>query len=178
VLADLEELDIWLSGHVQHGMASSVEQLAQACRTIAQRLVDPKPPGLRDGSIPFRRGSSPCRDSRPHAAIRELGQVHLISQAYRRARSFPNCWRRIQGRQRAGRSHERRCSAIPTVCASTQNGGSSPCSPRHNPTVFAASTPGYGGRAEERECLSAGCSLTSCQSPPARQWRVLRWGPY
>jgi hypothetical protein len=46
VLAGLDDLDTWLSDQVQHGMASFVAQAAQACRTIAQRLVDAKASGL------------------------------------------------------------------------------------------------------------------------------------
>jgi SWIM zinc finger len=90
VLAGLEELDIWLSDQVQHGMASFVAQTAQACRTIAQRLVDAKASALagRLDSLPARLFTLPG-PSRPSAAIRELAQVHLISQAYRRAPELP-----------------------------------------------------------------------------------------
>lgn len=86
VLAGLEDLDTWLSDQVQHGMANFVAQAAQACRTIAQRLVDAKASGLagRLDSLPTRLFTLPG-PARPSAAIRELGQVYLISQAYRRA---------------------------------------------------------------------------------------------
>src|SRR5438067_455795 len=46
VLAGLEDLDTWMSDQVQHGVANFVAQTAQACRTIAQRLVDGKASGL------------------------------------------------------------------------------------------------------------------------------------
>jgi hypothetical protein len=90
VLAGLEDLDTWLSDQVQHGMASFVAQTAQACRTIAQRLVDAKASGLagRLDALPTRLFTLPG-PARPSAAIRELGQVHLISQAYRRASELP-----------------------------------------------------------------------------------------
>jgi len=90
VLAGLEDLDTWLSDQVQHGMANFVAQAAQACRTIAQRLVDAKAPGLagRLDALPTRLFTLPG-PARPPAAIRELGQVHLISQAYRRASELP-----------------------------------------------------------------------------------------
>jgi hypothetical protein len=86
VLAGLEDLDTWLLDQVQHGMANFVAQAAQSCRTIAQRLVDAKAPGLagRLDALPTRLFTLPG-PVRPTAAIRELGQVHLISQAYRRA---------------------------------------------------------------------------------------------
>jgi hypothetical protein len=90
VLAGLEDLDTWLSDQVQHGMATFVAQTAQACRTIAQRLVDAKASGLagRLDALPTRLFTLPG-PARPTAAIRELGQVHLISQAYRRTSELP-----------------------------------------------------------------------------------------
>jgi hypothetical protein len=71
-------------------MANFVAQTAQACRTIAQRLVDAKAPGLagRLDALPTRLFTLPG-PARPSAAIRELGQVHLISQAYRRTSELP-----------------------------------------------------------------------------------------
>jgi SWIM zinc finger len=90
VLAGLEDLDTWLSDQVQHGMANFIAQTAQVCRTIAQRLVDAKAPGLagRLDALPTRLFTLPG-PVRPSAAIRELGQLHLISQAYRRASEIP-----------------------------------------------------------------------------------------
>jgi hypothetical protein len=90
VLAGLEDLDTWLSDQAQRGMANFVAQTAQACRTIAQRLVDAKASGLagRLEALPTKLFTSPG-PARPVAAIRELGQVHLISQAYRRATELP-----------------------------------------------------------------------------------------
>lgn len=91
VLAGLEELDLWLSDQVQQGMASFVSQAAQACRTIAQRLVDAKASRLagRLDSLPTRLFTLPG-PVRPSAAIRELGQINLISQAYRRVDELPD----------------------------------------------------------------------------------------
>jgi hypothetical protein len=90
VLAGLEDLDTWMSDQVQHGMANFVAQTAQACRTIAQRLVDAKASGLagRLYALPTRLFTLPG-PARSSAAIRELGQVHLISQAYRRTSELP-----------------------------------------------------------------------------------------
>ena len=90
VLAGLEDLDTWLSDQIQRGMATFVAQAPQACRTIAQRLVDAKAPGLagRLDALPTRLFTLPG-PVRPSAAIRELGQVHLISQAYRHAADLP-----------------------------------------------------------------------------------------
>jgi len=75
---------------VQRGVANFVAQAARACRTIAQRLVDAKASGLagRLDALPSRLFTLPG-PARPSAALRELGQVHLISQAYRRASQLP-----------------------------------------------------------------------------------------
>lgn len=90
VLAGLDDLDTWLADQVQHGMANFVAQAAQVCRTIAQRLVDAKASGLagRLDALPTRLFTLPG-PARPTAAIRELGQVHLISRAYRRLAELP-----------------------------------------------------------------------------------------
>jgi len=90
VLAGLEDLDTWLSDQVQQGMANFVAQAAPACRTIAQRLVDAKASGLagRLDALPTRLFTLPG-PARPSTAIRELGQIHLISQAYRRVSELP-----------------------------------------------------------------------------------------
>jgi hypothetical protein len=60
-------------------MANFIAQTAQVCRTIAQRLVDAKAPGLagRLDALPTRLFTLPG-PARPSAAIRELGQVHLL----------------------------------------------------------------------------------------------------
>ncbi|HLJ86167.1 MAG TPA: SWIM zinc finger family protein [Candidatus Angelobacter sp.] len=90
VLAGLADLDVWLSDQIQEGMANFVVQAGQACRTIAQRLVDAKALGLaaRLDALPARLFTLPG-SIRPVAAIRELGQIYLISQAYRRASNLP-----------------------------------------------------------------------------------------
>lgn len=86
VLAGLEQLDTWLSDQIERGMVSFLLQCTQACRTIAQRLVDAKAPGLasRLDALPTLLFTMP-EPQRPYAAVRELGQIHLISKAYRRA---------------------------------------------------------------------------------------------
>src|SRR5215467_5239151 len=90
VIAGLDELDVWLADQMTHGVANFVAQAPQACRTIAQRLVDAKAPGLagRLDAVPTRLFTLPGL-ARPSAALRELGQVHLISQAYRRRSELP-----------------------------------------------------------------------------------------
>jgi hypothetical protein len=85
VLAGLDELDVWLSDQIGRGLAGFAAQSAQACRLIAQRLVDAKASGLatRLENLPARLFSLP-EAIRPMAAIQELGQVHLLAAAYRR----------------------------------------------------------------------------------------------
>src|SRR5262249_43584554 len=102
VLAGLEDLDTWLSDQVQHGIANFVAQAAQSCRTISQRLVDAKAPGLagRLDALPTRLFTLPD-PARPSAAIPDLGQVHLTRQAYRPPFELPNIYQR-RARQAVG----------------------------------------------------------------------------
>jgi hypothetical protein len=90
ILAGLDELDVWLSDQVERGMAAFVGQSAQACKVIAQRLVDAKASGLaaRLEAVPARLFSLP-EAVRPVAAVEELGQVYLIAEAYRRQEALP-----------------------------------------------------------------------------------------
>lgn len=81
----LDELDLWLEDQVGRGMAAFVAQSSAACRVIAQRLIDAKAPGLasRLESLSARLFSLP-EPTRPYAALEELGQLHLLAEAYRR----------------------------------------------------------------------------------------------
>jgi hypothetical protein len=90
VLAGLDELDVWLSDQVDRGLAGFPAQCSQACRLIAQRLVDAKASGLatRLESLPSRLFSLP-ESVRPAAAMEELGLVYLLSAAYRRQETLP-----------------------------------------------------------------------------------------
>jgi hypothetical protein len=85
IRAGLDELDLWLEDQVQRGTAAFVAQSSAACRAIAQRLVDAKAPGLagRLDRLSARLFSMP-EASRPLAALEELGQLHLLADAYRR----------------------------------------------------------------------------------------------
>ena len=48
IRAGLDELDLWLEDQIERGMAAFVAQSSAACRTIAQRMVDAKAPGLNN----------------------------------------------------------------------------------------------------------------------------------
>ncbi|ADU12417.1 SWIM zinc finger family protein [Asticcacaulis excentricus] len=85
IAGGLDELDIWLSDQIDTGLAGFAANAVNACRTIAQRLVDAKASGLaaRLDALPARLFA--CSDAaRPHTALEELGQLHLIAEAYRR----------------------------------------------------------------------------------------------
>ncbi len=90
ILAGLDDLDVWLRDQVDRGMAAFVAQSSKACRLIAQRLVDAKAPALasRVDSLPARLFTLP-EPARPTAAVQELGQLHLIAEAYRRQELLP-----------------------------------------------------------------------------------------
>lgn len=81
----LDELDLWLADQAERGLATFAAGSTQSCRLIAQRLVDAKAAGLasRVEAVPARLFGLP-EAARPLAAVRELGQLHLIAEAYRR----------------------------------------------------------------------------------------------
>jgi len=85
VMAGLDDLDLWISDQLDRGLAGFAAHSAQACRLIAQRLVDAKASGLatRMEGLPGRLFRLP-EAARPASAIEELGLAHLLSAAYRR----------------------------------------------------------------------------------------------
>ncbi|NUQ29231.1 MAG: SWIM zinc finger family protein [Acidobacteriaceae bacterium] len=90
ILSGLAELDTWLLDQVDRGMAAFTSQCTQACKLIAQRLVDAKAPGLatRIENLPATLFALP-ETMRELAAVEELGQLYLITEAYRRQKSLP-----------------------------------------------------------------------------------------
>jgi hypothetical protein len=90
ILAGLEDLDVWLADQVDRGLAGFAAHSVEACRTIAQRLVDAKASGLatRLESLPSRLFGLP-EPLRPAAAVEELGVVYLLASAYRRQDLLP-----------------------------------------------------------------------------------------
>ena len=90
IRSGLDDLDVWLADQVHRGIATFVAQSGNACRLIAQRLVDAKAPALasRIDSLPARLFTLP-EAVRPAAAVQELGQLHLIAEAYRRQEALP-----------------------------------------------------------------------------------------
>ena len=90
ILNGLDDVDVWISDQVDRRLAGFAAQATQACRVIAQRMVDAKVSGLatRLESLPARLFSLP-ESARPAAALEELGLIHLMAQAYRRQEGLP-----------------------------------------------------------------------------------------
>ncbi len=90
VLAGLDDLERWIGDLLEQGLASFPATAAKACRAAAQRLVDAKAPGLAAlvDDLP-RRLFTVHETQRPALMIRELGQLTLAAQAYRRLESLP-----------------------------------------------------------------------------------------
>ncbi|HKD60391.1 MAG TPA: SWIM zinc finger family protein [Terracidiphilus sp.] len=92
IVAGLDDLDRWLMDQVEGGLAGFAVHAGKSCRSIAQRLVDAKAPGLasRLDSLPNRIYSLP-EHARAMAAVEQLGQLHILAEAYRRQESLdPN----------------------------------------------------------------------------------------
>lgn len=86
----LDELDIWLSDQIDAGLAAFPAKSSAACRVMAQRLFDAKASGLalRVDGLPARLLGLP-EAQRATAAVKELGTLHLLAEAYRRQDLLP-----------------------------------------------------------------------------------------
>lgn len=85
ISAGLDDLDQWLTDQVEAGLGPFAANPGKACRLIAKRLVDARAGGLanRLEELPVYLYALPDA-IRPVAAARELGQVHLLAEAWRR----------------------------------------------------------------------------------------------
>ena len=83
--AGLEALDVWIGDHLNAGLAGFPQRAQGACRAAAQRLVDAKAGALaaRLDALPSSLLGRP-EPLRPDFVIGQLGQLHLISAAWRR----------------------------------------------------------------------------------------------
>jgi hypothetical protein len=94
ILKGLDELDLWIGDQLENGLASFMKHITQSCRTMAQRLVDAKAPGLANliDGLPARLLALP-EPLRHGALIENLGDLHLLSAAYRRQQDLPESLR-------------------------------------------------------------------------------------
>jgi hypothetical protein len=85
ILGGLDDLDQWIADQVDNGLAGFAVNAGKSCRSIAQRLVDAKASGLasRIDGLPARLYALP-EQVRSMAALEQLGQLHLMAEAYRR----------------------------------------------------------------------------------------------
>lgn len=85
ILSGLDDLDRWLADQIDSGLAGFALHASKSCRSIAQRLVDAKASGIasRLDSLPTRLLGLP-ESIRAIAALEQLGQLHLLAEAYRR----------------------------------------------------------------------------------------------
>jgi hypothetical protein len=85
ILGGLDDLDRWIADQIDNGLAGFAVNAGKSCRSIAQRLVDAKASGLasRIDGLPARLYALP-EQVRSMAALEQLGQLHLMAEAYRR----------------------------------------------------------------------------------------------
>ena len=102
ILGGLDDLDTWLNDQIANGLAGFAVTATTSCRMMAQRLVDAKASGLatRIDALPSRLYAL-SDAARPEAAVRELGMMHLLAQAYRRQNLLPEALK-ADVRQMAG----------------------------------------------------------------------------
>lgn len=120
VLAGLDDLDQWLVDQVDAGLAGFAQHASKSCRSIAQRLADAKAPGLasRLDNLPNRLYGLP-EHLRATATLEQLGQLHLLAEAYRRQETL-NADLRADARREVGwtQSRESLLSEEGTLCVS------------------------------------------------------------
>ena len=94
ILAGLEELDLWITDQLDRGLAGFQPLAQEQCRIAAQRLTDAKAPGLarRLDELPAQLFALP-ESKRSDFLIAELGQLHLLAEAYRRQAQLPSALR-------------------------------------------------------------------------------------
>lgn len=88
ILSGLDQLDVWLSDIVRQGLARLQRESFGFWDTQARRLVDAQAPGLagRVRAMADRVGSSA---SWPERLLDDLGELALLSHAYRRIDRLP-----------------------------------------------------------------------------------------
>jgi hypothetical protein len=89
VLAGLEQLDVWLADLVRAGLGRLASEGAEPFELQARRLVDAQAPGL--ASRLRRIGTHVgVGDAWAEPVLGELGQLSLLSHAYRRVDALPS----------------------------------------------------------------------------------------
>ncbi len=101
ILSALEDLDQWLQDQLSSGLANLRKDLPSLCRKIAARLVDGKAAALagRLDELPSRILSLPLT-LQTEALIAELGQLKLLSQAWRVSPQAPDLTRLISSSEK------------------------------------------------------------------------------
>lgn len=90
ILAGLDEFERWVADMLARGVASSMADLSAQCRQIAARLVDAKAPGLAGQVDQLPHQVFTAREAeRNHAVLTNLGNLYLLSAAYRRLEELP-----------------------------------------------------------------------------------------
>lgn len=89
VLAGAADLDRWLEDLIRTGLLTLPQKEAAYYQTMAARMVDAKAPGLARrvkqlAELPFHEGTAWQGD-----ALRQLGQLHLLTQATRLLDQLP-----------------------------------------------------------------------------------------
>ncbi|MDR2253533.1 MAG: SWIM zinc finger domain-containing protein [Bifidobacteriaceae bacterium] len=96
IAAGLDELEDWISDQLRAGLTRLVAEAPQRCRRIAARLVDHKAGSLasRVDEMPARLFALPSAE-RARQAVRELGKLVLLAQAWRADPTAPHIRRAV-----------------------------------------------------------------------------------
>ncbi|MDR1427862.1 MAG: SWIM zinc finger domain-containing protein, partial [Bifidobacteriaceae bacterium] len=96
VESGLEELDGWIADQLRLGLTGLIAEARDRCRQIAARLVDRKAAALasRLDEFPARLLALPAEE-RIHLAVRELGQLALLTRVWRAEPGAPRIRRAV-----------------------------------------------------------------------------------
>jgi uncharacterized protein DUF5691/SWIM zinc finger len=88
VMAGLQDLDLWMTDLVRHGLAAAQSRPAQFWETPAARLVDAQAPGVAR-LVRQLAGIPATGDGWPDRLLERLGRLHLLGQGFRQLDSLP-----------------------------------------------------------------------------------------
>ncbi|MDR1189727.1 MAG: SWIM zinc finger family protein [Bifidobacteriaceae bacterium] len=96
VAEGLDELEDWIDDQLRLGLTHLIKDAHDRCRRIAARLVDHKATALasRLDEFPARLAALPAHE-RPELAVRELGQLALLAQAWQAQPNAPHLDRAV-----------------------------------------------------------------------------------
>ena len=85
ILAGLDELDLWIADQLEQGFGAFSLRAGEQCKLLSRRLVDAKAGGLATRVEALSSSYFQAEErGRNRFLMQELGELHLLAEAYRR----------------------------------------------------------------------------------------------